>query len=355
MGAAGSVTLGCGEWGFRNRSIPEYFEIATGLGFRHLEFGIGGGWAGRLPDVPTPADVAAFRALAERHGVTTRYCCLETDFTRPDAAEHDAQVRTVLAQLPVAADCGAEVVRLFAGFTPAEEMTEAIWGRLLDALGTCAAAAGRLGMRIAIETHGAITHLPSGAAVHRHTVSTRRDWLARLVREMPAEVAFNWDPGNLKAADPSDERYAADLLAGRIAYVHMKDWRRAGDGGEDADGWVACAPGDDAIDYARLFPVAGFGGVYLIEYEPLEDTVDGLTRQPSRTSAGPCRRRRSTATACCEPSSGGTGMYPCPWAVFTACPRARLLARATRRLRIHSRDGRTRGTGRLPISGRVTP
>ena len=27
----GGVTLGCGEWGFRNRTLPEYFEIATGL------------------------------------------------------------------------------------------------------------------------------------------------------------------------------------------------------------------------------------------------------------------------------------------------------------------------------------
>src|SRR5688500_11433798 len=117
------VTLGCGERGFRNRTIPEYFEIATSLGFRHLEFGIGGGWSGRLPEAPQAADVAAFRALAERHGVTTRYCCLENDFTRPDPAEHEAQVRNVLAQLPAAADCGAEIVRLFAGFTPAEQVT----------------------------------------------------------------------------------------------------------------------------------------------------------------------------------------------------------------------------------------
>jgi hypothetical protein len=27
-----------------------------------------------------------------------------------------------------------------------------------------------------------------------------------------------------------------------------------------------------------VLPVAGFDGVYLIEYEPLEDTVDGLKR-----------------------------------------------------------------------------
>ena len=269
---ADPLTLGCGEWGFRNRPIPEWMEIATSLGFRHLEFGIGGGWTGRLPDAPTPADVAAFRRLADKHAVTTHYCCLENDFTRPDAAQHAAQVRTVLTQLAPAADCGAKVVRLFAGFTPAEQVTDSIWKRLLEALAACATAAGRRGMTIAIETHGAITQLPDGSLAHRHTVSTRRDCLARLVREMPPEVAFNYDPGNLKAADPTDERYAADLVAGRVSYCHLKDWRRSG------NGWVACAPGDDSIDYSKLLPVPGFDGVYLIEYEPLEDTVDGLKR-----------------------------------------------------------------------------
>ena len=272
---AASVILGCGEWGFRNRPMPEWFDIAANLGFRHLEFGIGGGWPGRLPEEPKTSDVAAFLKLAERHSVTTRYCCLENDFTRPDAAEHAAMVRKVLAQLPPAADCGAQLVRLFAGFTPAEEMTEPVWDRLLAALETCAAAAGRLGMRIAIETHGAITHLRDGSAVHRHTVTTRREGLERLVRRMPPAVGFNWDPGNLKAAEPTDGRYAADLLAGRIVYSHLKDWRRVG------NGWVACAPGDDAIDYAKLLPVAGFDGAYLIEYEPLADTVEGIRRSLS--------------------------------------------------------------------------
>ena len=270
--------LGCGEWGFRNRPIPEYFNTATSLGFRHLEFGIGGGWPGRLPDAPTPSDVAAFRRLAEKHAVTTRYCCLENDFTRPDPAEHAAQLRTTLAQLPAAADCGAQFVRLFAGFTPADQITDEIWKRLLDALSTCAATAARHGLRIAIETHGAITKLPDGSLAHQHTVTTRRDWLARLVQEMPPEIGFNFDPGNLKAVDPADTRYAADLLANRILYCHLKDWRRAGAGA----GWLPCAPGDDpspeAIDYARLLPIPNFTGVYLIEYEPLEDTIDGLRR-----------------------------------------------------------------------------
>ena len=116
-------------------------------------------------------------------------------------------------------------------------------------------------------------------------MTTRRDWLARLVREMPPEVGFNFDPGNLKAADPTDDRYAADLLAGRVIYCHLKDWRRIG------DGWVACAPATTPSTTPACSPSAGFDGVYLIEYEPLEDTVDGLQR-----SLAYLRRTFPTAT-----------------------------------------------------------
>jgi sugar phosphate isomerase/epimerase len=266
------LTLGIGEWGFRNRPIAEWIDLATRLGFKHLEFGIGGGWPGRLPDAPTPADVAAFNRLAASRGVTTRYCCLENDFTRPDASEHAAQLRTTLAQLAPAADCGAKAVRLFAGFTPAEQVTDEIYGRMMDGLYQCAKAAAKLGTTIAIETHGAISANADGSLAHRHTVTTRRDWIVRLLEELPEGVDFNYDPGNLKAADPDDQRYAADLLAGRVTYCHLKDWKRKG------MGWTACAPGDDDIDYGKLLPVRGYDGVYLIEYEPLEDTEDGIKR-----------------------------------------------------------------------------
>lgn len=270
-----TLTLGCGEWGFRNRPLADWFPLAASLGFRHLEFGIGGGWPGRLPESPTPADVAAFRKLADRHHVTTRYCCLENDFTRPDADEHTIQLRKVLTQLPVAADCGTKFVRLFAGFTCYQNMTEAIWTRLLNALEVCEQATSALGMSIAIETHGAIDHLPGGVAIHHHTVTTHRDGLARLLREMPPAIAFNYDPGNLKAAEPADRRYAFDLLHGRINYCHLKDWKRID------KGWVACAPGDDDLDYRSLLPIPGYSGVYLIEYEPLDDTIEGIQRSLS--------------------------------------------------------------------------
>lgn len=273
--AAGpALRVGCGEWGFRNLPMPEHFAIAADFGFRELEFGIGGGQPGRLPEEPSAADIAGFRRLAAESGIATPGCCIENDFTLPDAEAHAAAVRKAVAQSRAAAECGARQVRFFAGFTPYAEMTPAIWGRLLAALEECDRELERLGLAIAIETHGAIRWQADGSAAHVHTVTTHRDGIARLLAAAPPRIGFNFDPGNIRAADPAERLCAVDLLAGRITYCHLKDWERTG------QGWKATAVGDpaDGIDWAGLLPRTGFHGTHLIEYEPLDDTRDGIRR-----------------------------------------------------------------------------
>jgi len=269
-----SLRVGCGEWGFRNLPMQEHFEMAAGFGFDELEFGIGGGQTGRLSEAPEADEIAAFRELAASSGIATPGCCIENDFTLPEAAAHAAAVEKALAQSRAAAECGAKQVRFFAGFTPSAEMTDAIWKRLLEALVACDRELERLGLAMAIETHGAIRWNADGSATHIHTVTTHRDGLARLLAELPARIGFNYDPGNIRAAEPSDPRCAVDLLAGRITYCHLKDWVRTG------AGWTAAAVGDpsDGIDWADLLPKTGYTGTYLIEYEPLADTRAGIDR-----------------------------------------------------------------------------
>jgi len=265
------MNFGCGEWGFRELPMPRHFEIAEQFGFRELEFGIGGGQPGRLPDVMTSALARDFRGLADSFGIETRYCCLENDFTRSGADDHERQLQVTLEQLRWGADCGAQFVRLFAGWTPSAQMTEAIWGRMLNAFAACQALCDRLGMTIAIETHGVIQEV-QGVAHHIHSVTTQRDDLQRLLRELPEQIGFNYDPGNLKPFYPDDPNLCLDLLNDRICYCHLKDWKPFG------DGWIACAPGDSDLDYSRLLPRMQFDGVLLIEYEPLHDTIDGIQR-----------------------------------------------------------------------------
>ena len=266
------MIVGCGEWGFRNVAMEEHFRISRRFGFKFLEFGIGGGQPGRLPEEPTEADVAEFRELGERYGINTPFCCIENDFTLACGDEHDAMVAKVLAQVRSASACGATHVRLFAGFTPAAAMTEEIWGRVFAAFESCESLCSGLGIQIAIETHGAITELGDGSAAHVETVTTDPDALARLSQELPPRVGFNYDAGNIKAARPDDPSYCLDAISDRINYCHMKDWTRTG------EGWRAVAIGEDDMDWGALIEAMDFGGVHLIEYEPTGDVVDGIRR-----------------------------------------------------------------------------
>ena len=265
------MKIGCGEWGFRELPVAEHFRLAASFGFRTLEFGIGGGQPGRLPAEPDEFQIAAFRALAERHGIATPGCCLENDFTLPEAKAHATMLAATHRQILAAHRCGARQVRLFAGFTPVTAMTESLWQQMLEAFRATDAVCAELGLTITIETHGRIT-MRDGAAHHEHTVTTQPDALERLLRELPPRIGFNWDPGNLKAVDPSDRLCALPLLNGRINYCHLKDWRRQG------EGWVACAIGDDDLDYGPLLRQVYYDGVFLIEYEPTHDPEDGLRR-----------------------------------------------------------------------------
>ena len=272
--SAPALRTGCGEWGFRNLPMLEHFEIAAEFGFQELEFGIGGDQIGRLTEHPTPSEIAAFRALSADWGISTPGCCIENDFTLADADLHAAQVQKAIAQSRAAALCGAKQVRFFAGFTPVSEMSEPLWSQLLSALLECDAELEKLGLTMAIETHGAIRFQKDGSAIHLHTATTDRNALSRLISELPERIGFNYDPGNVRAADPADTRYAVDLLAGRITYCHLKDWLRSG------EGWVPCAVGDvgDGIDFKALLPKTGYQGTFLIEYEPLADTREGIAR-----------------------------------------------------------------------------
>ncbi len=266
------MLVGCGEWGFRDLPRAEHFRIAQRFGFHYLEFGIGGGRLGRLSEQPTHDEIDELRQLRRRFGIETPFCCIENDFTLADPAAHAAMLHKALEQMRAAQHCGATHVRLFAGFTPLTAMTEPLWQQTLAAFDVCQDLAGSLGLRIAIETHGAIADAADGSAIHMHTATTDRAALARLVKELPEPVGFNYDPANVKAAAPEDRRLCLDVINERINYCHLKDWRRRG------TGWEACAIGDDDLDYRALLEEMQFDGVFLIEYEPTHDTEAGIRR-----------------------------------------------------------------------------
>ena len=267
-----TITIGVGEWGFRNLPMREHFQIAKKFGFQWLEFGIGGGQTGRLSEAPDQAEIDEFKEMRAEFGINTPFCCIENDFTLADADEHAAMVDKVKSQIQAAAACGATHVRLFAGFTPAGNVIGEIWGRMIDAFAQGDALCEELGLLIGIETHGGIEFNDDGSATHINSVTTDATCLQRLLTDLPPRVGFNYDPGNIKAVNPDDKMCLLELLNDRINYCHLKDWSRRG------KGWVAGAIGDDDLDYRPIFEQLKFDGICQIEYEPLEDTEDGIQR-----------------------------------------------------------------------------
>ena len=101
----GALKVGCGEWGFRELPMEEHFRLAAELGFKSLEFGVGGGKPGRLSEDPDAAEVAGFLELVDQYGVRAPFCCIENDFTLGDEAAHNGELEKALRQSRIAADC----------------------------------------------------------------------------------------------------------------------------------------------------------------------------------------------------------------------------------------------------------
>jgi sugar phosphate isomerase/epimerase len=266
------MIVGLGEWGLQYRTIEEHCRIAKEFGFRYLELGIGGEFPGRIQRDIDQREIDELLACIQDYGIKAPFVVLDSEFTVEDEGALQQMKAQVAHDIRLAARFGATHVRLFTGFELASRMTEVRWSHMLQALAEINELCGQYGMVISLETHGRITRKNEGF-IQEHTTTTDWHCLERLIRDLPPAVGFNFDPGNLKtvAAGRPLTDYAK-LLGPRINYCHLKDWRRVD------DYWVACAPGDDDLDYDALLKEVPFQGVYLIEYEQTDDVIDGIGR-----------------------------------------------------------------------------
>ncbi|MCR8635327.1 sugar phosphate isomerase/epimerase family protein [Paenibacillus radicis (ex Xue et al. 2023)] len=266
------MIVGLGEWGLQYRSIEDHCRIARNFDLRYLELGIGGDFPGRIQRDIGQQGIDDLLTCMKDYGIKAPFVALDNDFTIGGQEQLSKMKERVAHDIRLASRLNATHVRLFTGFELAAEMTEERWAWMLQAFVEMNDLCSEFGMVISIETHGRNTPVNNGF-IHEHTTSTEWNSLQRLLKELPSTVGFNFDPGNLKAVDSS--RPLADyakLLGGRINYCHLKDWKQTD------NYWVACAPGDDDLNYDELLKDVSFQGVYLIEYEQVDDVVEGIGR-----------------------------------------------------------------------------
>ena len=198
-------TLGCPAW-----TIEQAGEAARELGYEGVELRL-------LDGEIIPADLdAAGRARVRKalQGLGIPAVGTSCRFASPDDAERAKSRADAESYLRLAADLGADAIRVFGGnLAPGDSLETAI-GRIAESLNLLAPAAERAGVKIALETHDAMS---AGQAV------------ADVLAQVPSRsVGALWDSHHpYRMGESPEQTYR--LLERRILSTHVKDARRDGE------------------------------------------------------------------------------------------------------------------------------
>lgn len=256
------IKLVAGGWGFREVAIDAYLEACARLGFRWAEMNLTDAPGTKhLSPTPSPADLAAMARAEEDAGVKVVCLCVGNDFTDSDPDRVRRSVAEVRSYVDIAADCGAQVVRVFAGWAPFEELRTEHYRRCGEALAEVGGYGQDKGVLIALENHGGPT-------------ATAAQVLRLLELADHPNVMANYDGGNF-AHSREDPLAAYRVLAGRIGYTHWKDVRVV-------DGELEyCALGDGISDWPPVvwaLLADGYDGYWAMEYEEPADVEAGMRK-----------------------------------------------------------------------------
>jgi sugar phosphate isomerase/epimerase len=237
-------TLACPAW-----SAAGVVERAAAYGYSGLEWR--GGPEGHVSPRLTSAERQQLRRQVAKAGLFSLAVTAYTSFTSPSPAERAAHVDDLRRHLDLAADLGAEYVRVFLGELPAGATPAAVLPGLLDSLAAAGDHAAGVGVRLAIEPHDDFVRSAS---------------VVPLLAALPAEtVGVIWDVANAYAAgELPAEGYAA--LAPRLAYVQLKDGL-----GQGAD-WQLTPVGAGQVPLAEacallLCADPPYAGAFSVEWE----------------------------------------------------------------------------------------
>ncbi len=257
------VKFACAAWGFREMSLPEYFEAAKGLGLDFVEVNVSPNTPRHLTYDASDAEIEAMVRQASDAGVTVVALAGGNNFA---AADLDAEIASVRRQIDMAALAGAEVLRIFAGWVGPSQFTDETFRRISDALKQVGEYGAAAGVRVAVENHGGIT--ATGAQCRRLLADAAA---GMSVTEIEKPLGLNFDPANFRHA--GEDALAALMVTGElINYSHWKDVRYEGDRPE------YCAVGEGVIDWAPIVETLvrnGFDGYWAIEYENVADVIRG--------------------------------------------------------------------------------
>ncbi len=262
------MKLGNASWGFREEPLERQLEITQKMGLTVLELGI----ANAPKDLPLDADKAALdkvKALYAKYGIELVCAATGNDFTNGNKDD----VEKIRKVIDLCAYMGVKYLRIFAGFSPAEEVTGSRWDTMIEGIRESAEYGMEKGVVMTVETHGGVNGYDDGVE-HFYSTSSKPELLYKMLSELPEYVKVNYDPANLSAVGEKKPEEIYAKIKDRVAVVHLKDFAPLPSGHIKPS---ACGEGDVNWE-AVIGALSDFDGPALFEYENVEDIEEGSIR-----------------------------------------------------------------------------
>lgn len=216
-----------------------------------------------------PTELPKIKKQVADAGLAMAAYSIGNDFFEPDASIRAKQLEDLKKGVDTALELGTNIVRVFSGNARQGYTLEDGLSWIIDGLAAGAEYAQQHGVTLALENHG--------------LMAGRSDQVKNMIATVnsPA-LRANLDTGNflLVGQNPTD---AARDLAGLIALVHLKDFRRADPGqtthvykGLDGVGYTGTAVGDGSVDLPQIVSIlrqSGYDGWLSLEYEGGDDPI----------------------------------------------------------------------------------
>ncbi len=259
------MIFGSAAWGFRELPLEKRLEITKNVGLSVHELGI----ENADTDVKLSDSVAEIKDLYKKYGIELICAATGNDFTNGNKDD----VEKVKKVIDMCDALGVKYLRIFAGFSPVEEVTGERWDVMIDALTELGNYSKNTGVTLAVETHGGVNGFDDGVE-HFYSTSTKPEALEKMMKQIPENVFFNYDPANIYAVGIENPDEVYQMIKDRVAYAHFKDFVTLPSGH-----LLPAACGESDMDWKVILD--GIGNrdlVALFEYEIPDDIEDGIKR-----------------------------------------------------------------------------
>ena len=260
------MKFGNAAWGFRETLLKKQLQITKEMGLSILELGI----ANAPNDIKIGEDTKIVKELYQKYGIELVCAATGNDFTTGSRDD----VTKLMAVIDMCADMGIKYLRIFAGFSPAEDVVGEKWDIMIGCLRTIAQYAKEKNVIPVIETHGGVNAFADGGVCHFHTVTTKIELLEKMLSLLPENIGINYDPANLYAVGIKAPEEVYKRIKDKVCYIHMKDFAPMPSGHIKP---AAC--GESDMNWEAIIREIGKRDIIaLFEYENTEDIKEGCVR-----------------------------------------------------------------------------